>query len=146
VILNREETATTSTPPMVERGKKKDQEEPTSHVLAGGTEKGKEMAGAIPNAMALLEGILTAVPVKIDPHMLASGNEAIFEGPEIEGTRRRRRRQTQRAGRKDLLGSDADHKALVKEAARDRGRGAQADPRQALQERDTAPKLAAKAP
>jgi DDE superfamily endonuclease len=64
VILNREETARTSTPPMVERGKKEDQEEPTSLVLAGGVEKGKEVAGAIPNAMALLEGILREAPAQ----------------------------------------------------------------------------------
>ena len=58
VILKREETATISTPPMVERGEKEDQEEPSSLVLAGSAEEGKDVAGAIHNAMALLEGIL----------------------------------------------------------------------------------------
>jgi hypothetical protein len=62
VILKREETATTSTPPMEERGKKTDHEEPASLVLARGTEEGKEVAGAIPNAMALLESILREAP------------------------------------------------------------------------------------
>jgi hypothetical protein len=64
VILKREETATTSTPPMVERGKKEDQEEPTSLVLAGGAEEGKDVAGAVHNAMALLEGILREAPAQ----------------------------------------------------------------------------------
>ncbi|MCA1719500.1 MAG: IS701 family transposase [Actinobacteria bacterium] len=64
VILKREETATTSTPPMVERGKKEDQEEQISLVLAGGTEEGKEVAGAVRNAVALLEGILSEAPTR----------------------------------------------------------------------------------
>jgi DDE superfamily endonuclease len=64
VILKGEETATTSTPPMVERGKKEDQEEPAPLVLAGGAEEGKEMAGAIRNALALLEGILREAPAR----------------------------------------------------------------------------------
>jgi transposase len=53
--------------------------------------------------------------------MLASGNETIFEGSEIEGAGRRRRRNTQGGGRKDLLGVDAHHKALAKETSRDGG-------------------------
>jgi hypothetical protein len=40
----------------------------------------------------------------------------------------------QRAGRKDLLGVDAHHKALAEEASRDGGRAARTDPRQAFQE------------
>jgi len=68
VILKGEETATTSTtttpPPMEERGKKEDHEEPASVVLAGGAEEGKEMAGAIHNALALLEGILREAPAR----------------------------------------------------------------------------------
>lgn len=64
VILKGEETATTSTPPTVERGKKEDQEEPASPVLAGGAEEGKEMVGAIHNAVALLEGILREAPAR----------------------------------------------------------------------------------
>ncbi len=62
---------------------------------------------------------LTAVPVSIDPCVLVSGNETIFEGPEIEGARRCRCWQAQGGDRKDLLGVDAHHKALAKEASRD---------------------------
>lgn len=64
VILKGEKTATTSTPPMVERGKKEDQKEPASLVLAGGAKEGKEVAGAIHNALALLEGILGEAPTR----------------------------------------------------------------------------------
>jgi hypothetical protein len=72
VILNRgeEEAVATSTPPppppLEERGKKEDQEEepPAPSVLAGGAEEGKEVAGAIPNAMALLEVILGESPAR----------------------------------------------------------------------------------
>src|SRR4051812_35680200 len=60
--------------------------------------------------------------------MLASRNEAVFEGPEIEGARRCRRRYTQGGGRKDLLGFDAHHKALAEETSGDRRCAAQADP------------------
>ena len=52
--------------------------------------------------------------------MLASGHEAIFEGPEIEGALSRRRRYTKGRGREDLLCFDAHHKALAKEASRNR--------------------------
>jgi len=65
--FKREENATTSTPPMVvERGKKEEQEEPTTSllVLAGGAEEGKDVAGAVHNAMALLEGILREAPAQ----------------------------------------------------------------------------------
>ena len=78
--------------------------------------------------------------------MLVSGNETIFKGSEIEGASRRRRRYTQAAGRKDLLGVDAHDKTLAQEASGDRRCGTQAYPRQALQEGYDAPKLAAKAP
>jgi transposase len=44
------------------------------------------------------------------------------------------------------LGVGAHHKALAKEASRDGGRGAKSDPRQALQERDDARRVAAEAP
>jgi hypothetical protein len=66
VILNRkEEAATISTPPPEERKKKEEQEEkPASSMLAGGFEVGKEVAGTIPNAMALLEGILGEAPAR----------------------------------------------------------------------------------
>jgi hypothetical protein len=55
-------------------------------------------------------------------------------------------RYTEGGGREDLLGVGAHHKALAKEASRDRGRGAKSDPRQALQERDDARRVAAEAP
>src|SRR5215208_342438 len=90
--------------------------------------------------------LLTAAPVSIDPYVLASGHETIFEGSQIEGAGRRRRWQTQGGGRKDLLCVDAHHKALAKETSRDGGRRAKSDPWQALQERGDAPELAAKAP
>jgi hypothetical protein len=58
----------------------------------------------------------TAAPVSIDPYVLASRHETIFKGSEIEGARCRRRWQSQRRGRKDLLSFDAHHKALAQEA------------------------------
>jgi hypothetical protein len=51
--------------------------------------------------------------------VLASRHETIFEGPEIEGAFSCRLRQTQGGGREDLLGVDANHKALAQEASRD---------------------------
>src|SRR5215216_246748 len=60
--------------------------------------------------------VCTAAPVSIDPNVLASGHETVFEGPQIEGTGRRRCRNAQGEGRKDLLGVDARHKALAQEA------------------------------
>src|SRR5215212_831362 len=97
-------------------------------------------------ASAMRFWMSTATPVRIDPCVLASKDEAIFEGSEIESALSRRCRYTQGRGRKDLLGVDAHHKALAKETPRDGGRRAQADPRQTLQERDNASKLAVKAP
>src|SRR5215213_634361 len=88
----------------------------------------------------------TAVPVSIDPCVLASGHDTIFEGSEIEGTLSPRLGQTQAAGREDLLGVDANHKAPAKEASGDGGCGARTDPRQAFPERGNASKLAAQAP
>ena len=58
---------------------------------------------------------LTAVPVNIDPCVLASGHETVFEGSQIQGALGRRCRYTQGAGRQDLLGVDAHHKTLAKE-------------------------------
>src|SRR5215211_818936 len=80
----------------------------------------------------------TAAPVSIDPYVVASRHETVFEGSQVKGARRRRCRDAQGGGREDLLCVDAHHKALDKEASRDRGRGARADPRQALQERSDA--------
>src|SRR5918993_5377543 len=91
----------------------------------------------------LLRLLYTAAPVSIDPCMLVSGYEAIFERPEIEGARRRRHWNPQGGGREDLLGFDAHHKALAKEASRDGGRRAQSDPREALQDGGDAPRVAA---
>jgi transposase len=54
-------------------------------------------------------------------YVLASGHETIFEGSEIEGALGRRRRYTQGAGREDLLGVDAHHKALAKERRKETG-------------------------
>ena len=78
---------------------------------------------------------LTAVPVSIDPCVLASGNETIFEGSEIEGSLSRRRRHTQPGGSDDLLSVGAYHKTLVKETSGDRRCAAKSDPWQALLER-----------
>src|SRR5215204_1525707 len=78
-------------------------------------------------------------------YVVASRHETIFEGSQVEGALSRRRRQAQGRGREDLLGVDAHHKALAKEASRDRGCRARAHPRQALQERSDAPRVAARA-
>ena len=64
--------------------------------------------------------------------MLASKDEAIFEGSEIEGALSRRCRKTQGGARKDLLGVYAHHKTLAKKTSREWGCGAQADPCKAL--------------
>src|SRR5215203_5485186 len=84
---------------------------------------------------------VTATPVRIDPFVLASKDEAIFEGSQIESALSRRCRYTQGAGSKDLLGVDAYHKAVATKTPRDGGRRAQADPRQTLQERDAAQRV-----
>ena len=84
------------------------------------------------NTGAVVQAYLTAAPVSIDPYVVAFGHETIFEGSQIEGALSRRLRQTQGAGRKDLLGFDALHKALAKKTSRDRGCRARADSRQAL--------------
>src|SRR5215210_3399725 len=89
---------------------------------------------------------LTAAPVSIDPCVVAFGHETVFEGSEIEGACRRRRRQTQAGGRQDLLGVDANHKALAQEEEGEQGRGARTDPRQARKERGDAQGVVAEAP
>ena len=48
--------------------------------------------------------------------LAAEGHETVFEGSQVEGALGRRRRYTQGGGRQDLLGVDAHHKALAKEA------------------------------
>src|SRR5215203_7520142 len=58
----------------------------------------------------LQQTTVTAVPVSIDPCVLACGNETIFEGSQIEGALSRRLRHTQGGGSEDLLGVGAYHK------------------------------------
>ena len=82
-----------------------------------------------------VDGVLTAAPVSIDPYVVASRHETVFEGSQVEGALGRRCRDAQGGGRKHLLGVDAHHKALAKEASGEWGRGAESDPRQASQER-----------
>ena len=53
--------------------------------------------------------------------VLVSRHEAIFEGSEIEGALSSRRRYTQGAGSKDLLGVGAHHKALYLRRRRETG-------------------------
>jgi hypothetical protein len=93
---------------------------------------GDEAIVSVQNPVRLNE--YTAVPVSIDPCVLASGNETIFEGSEIEGSLSRRRRHTQPGGSDDLLSVGAYHKTLVKETSGDRRCAAKSDPWQALQE------------
>jgi hypothetical protein len=45
------------------RGKKEDQA-PVSYVLASGVEEGESVAGAVRNAMAILERVLRQVPAQ----------------------------------------------------------------------------------
>jgi transposase len=50
------------------------------------------------------------VPVNVEPCVLASGHETVFEGSETQGALGRRCPNTQGGGRQDLLGVDAHHK------------------------------------
>src|SRR5215216_5147579 len=104
--------------------------------LVGGTARACRLGTWTPATCA--HRPVTAAPVSIDPYVVASRHETVFEGSQVKGARRRRCRDAQGGGREDLLCVDAHHKALDKEASRDRGRGARADPRQALQERSDA--------
>src|SRR5829696_6773821 len=88
----------------------------------------------------------TAAPVSIDPCVVASWHETVFEGSQIEGVSRGRLGRTQAGCREDLLGVDANHKALAQEEEGDRVRRARADPRQARKERGDAQGVAARAP
>src|SRR5215217_4464163 len=107
--------------------------------------RGPEFAGQV-RLQGRLKRLLTAVPVSIDPCVLACGNETIFEGSEIEGALSRRLRHTQGGGSEDLLGVGAYHKALVKETSRDWRCAAKSDPWQALQEGHSAQRVAAPPP
>ncbi len=61
-VVLEEETASTSTS-AVERGKKGDRKLPSS-ALATGTKKGEDVAGALRNAVAILEGVLRQAPAQ----------------------------------------------------------------------------------
>ena len=63
-VVLEEEATSSSTSSAVERGKKGDSKPPASSVLARGTKKSEEMAGAIRNAHALLEGVLREAPTQ----------------------------------------------------------------------------------
>ncbi len=61
-VVLEEETALTSAS-AVERGKKAERKRASS-VLARGTKKGEDVAGAVRNALALLEGVLREAPTQ----------------------------------------------------------------------------------
>src|SRR5829696_3592443 len=77
--------------------------------------------------------------------MLGFGHETLLEGPEDQGARRGGPRGTEGRGGEDLLGVRPVHQKIAQAAARNGGRGAEADPRQALQEGYDAPRMAAQA-
>jgi hypothetical protein len=60
VVLEEEISSSTSS---VERGKKGERKSASS-VLARGTKKGEDVAGAVRNALALLEGVLREAPAQ----------------------------------------------------------------------------------
>jgi hypothetical protein len=62
VVLEGEVASTSAS--MVERGKKEDRRPPSSSVLATGTKKGEDVAGALRNAHAILEGVLREAPAQ----------------------------------------------------------------------------------
>jgi SRSO17 transposase len=62
VVFEREEVASTSAS-MVQRGKKENRK-PASSVLARGTKEGEDVAGAVRNAVAILEGVLREAPAE----------------------------------------------------------------------------------
>jgi SRSO17 transposase len=63
-VVLEEEATSSSTSSAVERGKKGDSKSPASSVLARGTKKSEEVAGAVRNAYALLEGVLREAPAQ----------------------------------------------------------------------------------
>ena len=63
VVLDTEETSPLSAAPEAERGKKEGQT-PVSYVLARGVEEGEGVAGAVRNAMAILESVLRQAPAQ----------------------------------------------------------------------------------
>ena len=58
------EEGTSSSTSSVERGKKGERKNSASSVLARGTKKGEDVAGAVRNALALLEGVLREAPTQ----------------------------------------------------------------------------------
>jgi hypothetical protein len=62
VVLEGEVASTSAS--MVERGIKEDRRPPSSSVLATGTKKGEDVAGALRNAHAILEGVLREAPAQ----------------------------------------------------------------------------------
>ncbi len=61
VVLEEEDASTSAS--MVQRGGKEGRK-PASSVLARGTKEGEDMAGALRNALALLEGVLREAPAQ----------------------------------------------------------------------------------
>jgi SRSO17 transposase len=62
VVLEEETSSSSSSTSAVERGKKGGSKPPASSVLARGTKEGEGVAGAVRNAMAILEGVLREAP------------------------------------------------------------------------------------
>ena len=63
-VVLEEESSSTSTSSAVERGKKGDSKPPPSFVLARGPKEGEGVAGAVRNALAILEGVLREAPAQ----------------------------------------------------------------------------------
>jgi SRSO17 transposase len=63
-VVLEEQNASTSPSSSVERGKKGDSKAPATSVLARGTKKGEDLAGALRNALALLESVLREAPAQ----------------------------------------------------------------------------------
>jgi hypothetical protein len=74
VVLEEEDASTSAS--MVQRGGKEGRK-PASSVLARGTKEGEDMAGALRNALALLEGVLREKP---PPKELRRLLERVFVG------------------------------------------------------------------
>ena len=64
VVLEAEAASSSASSVVVKRGEKGDSKPPASSVLARGTKKGEEVAGAVRNAVALLEGVLGEAPAQ----------------------------------------------------------------------------------
>jgi SRSO17 transposase len=64
VVLEEKTASTSTSSSATEPGKKGDSKPPASSVLARGTKKGEDVAGATRNAVALLEGVLREAPAQ----------------------------------------------------------------------------------